>query len=162
MLTVIGLISTTFGVSVASALLPVISVEIFVIGLALKGPELPWWLVAVVVAVGQIGGKLLYYYSARGIIQLPRFLHRQKAATSKGRWRLWLDNFRTKCHDRPMWASGMLLFSAISSLPPFLATCVVAGWARIPLTTFLITGLVGRFVRFGSLAAAPGVVAAWL
>ncbi|MFD0490634.1 hypothetical protein ACFQ0O_30360 [Saccharopolyspora spinosporotrichia] len=66
MLAVIGLLSTTFGVAVASALMPLISVELFVIGLVLKGPEVPWWALALVIAVGQIAGKMLYFYAARG------------------------------------------------------------------------------------------------
>lgn len=163
MLTSIGLISTAFGMSVVSALFPIISVEIFVVGLVVKGPEVPWWLLALVVTLGQIGGKLLYYYAARGAIRLPGFLHRKSdPAHHAGRWQQWLDRFRTSCRNRPMWTGVVLLLSAAASLPPFLATCVVAGWARVPLATFLVTGLVGRFTRFAALAVAPGVMIAWL
>jgi membrane protein YqaA with SNARE-associated domain len=132
------------------------------VGMVLKGPELPWWLLAVVIAVGQIGGKLLYYYAARGIIQLPKFLHRKTTPEQKGRWSRWMERFRESCSSRPIWTSGVLLLSASASLPPYLATCVVAGWARVPLCTFIITGLVGRFIRFSALAIAPALVAAWI
>lgn len=192
MLTVIGLLSASFGMAVASALLPLISVEIFVVGLMLKDPAVPWWPVALVVAVGQISGKLLYFYAARGVIRLPGFLHRRTVPGNTapgsptpgstvagstvlgshvpdggsqgvmGRWRNLLERFRENCRNRPLWAGAILLLSATASLPPFLATCVVAGWARIPLTTFLITGFAGRFVRFGLLAIAPGVLVAWV
>lgn len=163
MLTSIGLISTAFGMSVVSALLPIISVEIFVVGMVVKGPEVPWWLLALVVTLGQIGGKLLYYYAARGIIKLPGFLQRRSDPEHHtGRWKEWLDRFRAWCLHRPMWTGGVLLLSAAASLPPFLATCVVAGWARVPLSTFLITGLVGRFARFAALAVAPGLMIAWI
>ncbi|MFR9730788.1 hypothetical protein ACL03H_16310 [Saccharopolyspora sp. MS10] len=163
MLTSIGLIASAFGMAVASALLPVISVEIFVVGMVVKGPEVPWWLLALVVAVGQIGGKLLYFYAARGLITLPAVLQRRSAPTRRpGRWAVWMERFRASCHRRPLWTGGMLLLSATASLPPFLATCVVAGWARVPLSTFLVTGLVGRFARFAALAVAPGVLIAWL
>ncbi|MCI2420345.1 VTT domain-containing protein [Saccharopolyspora sp. K220] len=160
MLTVIGLLSTTFGVSVASALLPLISIELFAIGLVLKGPDIPWWLLAVVIATGQIGGKLLHYYAARGVIRLPRMLRRK--SEGKGRWRAWLEKFRENCHRRPVWTGAVLLISALASLPPFAAVAVIAGWAKVPVTTFLITGFVGRFIRFGALAIAPGVVIGWL
>ncbi len=73
MLTVIGLLSTTFGVSMAGALMPLISVELFVVGLALSGPDLPWWVLALVIAVGQAAGKLLYYYAAQGIVPAAEF-----------------------------------------------------------------------------------------
>ncbi|GAA0519651.1 VTT domain-containing protein [Saccharopolyspora thermophila] len=162
MLTVIGLLSTTFGVSVASALLPLISVELFAVGLVLKEPEIPWWLLAVVIATGQIGGKLLHYYAARGVIRLPRLFRRKSEAEREGRWRGWLETFRVSCRKRPVWTGAVLLVSAVASLPPFAAVAVVAGWAKVPLATFVITGFVGRFVRFGALAIAPGIVVAWL
>ena len=162
MLAIIGLISAAFGVSLASALVPLISVEVFVVGVVLHGPGLPWWLLAVVVAVGQLGGKLLHYYAARGVVRLPRFLRHRKADAPKGRWRAWLDRFRDNCQERPVWAGGVLLFSALTSLPPFFATAVVAGWARIPLPKFLVAVFVGRFVRFAVLAIAPAALVAWL
>ncbi|MEB3366964.1 VTT domain-containing protein [Saccharopolyspora mangrovi] len=165
MLTIIGLLSTTFGVSVASALLPLISVELFAVGLVLKEPSIPWWVLALVIATGQIGGKLLHFYAARGAIRLPKFLHRKKKREdpeAKGRWKTWLESFRENCRNRPVWAGAVLLVSALASLPPFAAVAIVAGWAKVPVTTFLITGFVGRFARFGALAAAPTAMAAWL
>ena len=162
MLAVIGLLSTSFGVALASALMPLISVELFVIGLALKGPELPWWSLALVIATGQIAGKMLYFYAARGVIKLPSFLRRKTEGGSKGRWAAWIDRSRSTCRKRPLWTSGVLLVSAIASLPPFAAIVFVAGWAKVPLATFLVTGFVGRFLRFGVLAVAPGAVVAWI
>ncbi|QUH00936.1 VTT domain-containing protein [Saccharopolyspora erythraea] len=158
----IGLLSTTFGVAVASALMPLISVELFVIGLVLKGPEVPWWALALVIAVGQVAGKMLYYYAARGVVRLPAFLRRRTEAKTKGRWSAWIDRFRETCRKRPLWTGGVLLVSAIASLPPFAAIVFVAGWAKVPLTTFLVTGFVGRFLRFGVLAVAPGALVAWI
>ncbi|MBA8823379.1 membrane protein YqaA with SNARE-associated domain [Saccharopolyspora lacisalsi] len=162
MLPAIGLTSAAFGVSVLSAVFPLVSVEIFVVGLVMKGPHLPWWLLAVVITVGQIGGKLLHYYAARDVIRLPAFLRGRNGTNRSGRWRGWLERFRSSCHRRPVWTGGVLLVSAAASVPPFLALTVAAGWARIPLYTFLITGFVGRFTRFTALILAPGVLAAWV
>lgn len=197
MLTVIGLSSTAFGISVAGALLPLISVELFVLGMALSGPELPWWLLALVIAAGQLGGKLLYYYAARGAIRVPRRLRgfgralrergflrtpdlhvasTQQASTRQlggqqfggqqfgghRRWRQLLRHFRVLCRRHPGWAGVFLLVSAVLSLPPFAATSAVAGWARVSLSTFVVTAFVGRYVRFAGLAAAPALAAAWM
>ncbi|MGW1677899.1 hypothetical protein [Saccharopolyspora sp. NPDC002376] len=163
MLATIGLLATTFGVSVASALIPVISVEVFAIGVVLNGTDVPWWLLATVIAIGQIGGKLLHFYAARGAIKLPGFL-RSKDGSEKqpGRWRQWLEKFRTNCQQRPVWTAVVLLVSAAVSVPPYAAAVVIAGWAKVPLSTFLITGFVGRFVRFGALAIAPAMIATWI
>ena len=162
MLTVIGLLSTTFGVSVASALMPLISVELFAVGLVLKAPHIPWWVLAIVIATGQIGGKLLHYYAARGVIRLPKFMQRKNKTERKGRAREWLEAFRANCRSRPVWTGTIMLISALASLPPFAAVAIIAGWAKVPVATFLLTGFIGRFARFGALAIAPGVVAGWL
>ena len=207
MLTVIGLSSTAFGISVAGALLPLISVELFVLGMAMSGPELPWWLLALVIAAGQLGGKLLYYYAARGAIRVPRRLRgfgramrergflrtpdlhvasTQQASTRQlggqqvggqqvggqqfggqqfgghRRWRQLLRHFRVLCRRHPGWAGVFLLVSAVLSLPPFAATAAVAGWARVSLSTFVVTAFVGRYVRFAGLAVAPALAAAWM
>lgn len=162
MLTVIGLVSTTFGVSMAGALVPLISVELFVVGLALSGPDLQWWVLALVVAVGQAAGKLLYYYAAQGIRCLPRFLHRKGESSSPGRASRWLERFGRSCAQRPFWAGAALLISAAVSLPPFAASSVVAGWARISVPLFLGAALLGRYVRYAALLLAPTLVSGWL
>ncbi|MCP2256915.1 membrane protein YqaA, SNARE-associated domain [Streptoalloteichus tenebrarius] len=156
----VGLPLSTFGVAVLSAVLPVISMEVYLVGVVLKAPELPWWFLALVVAVGQIGGKLLYFYAGRGSLPLPRLLRRK--ARTPGRWARWLDRFREHCQRRPAWSVVLLLVSAVASLPPFAATSVVAGMANIAPTTFVATGLVGRFARFGALAAAPALYLDWM
>jgi membrane protein YqaA with SNARE-associated domain len=66
-----------FFVSVAAAILPFISVELFVLGLGFHHPQLPWLLFGVVIGVGQVLGKLVYYYAGRGDLRLPAFLHRR-------------------------------------------------------------------------------------
>lgn len=179
LLTLIGLCSAAFGVSVAGALLPLISVELFVVGMALSGPELPWWLLALVIATGQLGGKLLYYYAARGTFRVPQHLVRLGRALrergilrppdfratrvrTSGRWRRLLRRFRVLCRRRPFWAGLFLLISAVLSLPPFAATSAVAGWARVSLSTFVVTAFLGRYVRFASLAVAPTLAVAWM
>src|SRR2546428_1303196 len=65
------------GVAFASALLPIISVEIFLIGLVTHRPGIPWVALGAAIAVGQIAGKLIYYFAARGSLPLPKFMHRK-------------------------------------------------------------------------------------
>lgn len=164
---VFGWLCVTLGVAFSSAILPVISIEVFVIGLATSDPGIPWAAVAGAVAVGQVGGKLLYYLAARGTIRLPAFLHdRLHRERPPSRWRHawhlrtkrirgWVEGLRERCHRHPHWMTSMYGLSSMLGLPPFMATTVLAGLVRMRMATFLTAGLLGRFVRFSALAAAP-------
>lgn len=142
-----------------SALVPLISAEVYVIGLVTYGTILPWWLIGIVLAVGQVAGKIVYYYGGRGSLRLPGLVLRKTEKV--GRWRARLVRFGDSCRRRPVLAFGFMLVSAMSSLPPFAATSVVAGAAEIRLSIFVVAGLVGRFIRFGALAVFPALLEVW-
>jgi membrane protein YqaA with SNARE-associated domain len=145
-------IGLTFGYSLVSALVPVVNAELYLVGLMTRQPQLAWWLVGLAAAAGQMVGKLVYYYAGRGTLQLPARLRR---------WSRRLARFQQTCHDRPVWTAGVLLASASIGLPPYLAIALLAGVGRVPLPTFLVTGLVGRFARFGAIAASPALINTW-
>jgi membrane protein YqaA with SNARE-associated domain len=170
-LPVIAWLGLTLGVAFGSALLPLISIEIFLVGLAMQQPHIPWLFLGAVVAVGQVAGKLLYYYAAKGDLHLPKFMHRkgEKLETPRRvRWhrrtkrvRMWIEALREKCHRHPRWMVGTYGLSSVLGLPPFMATSVLAGMVRMSLTAFLGAGLIGRFIRFSALAASPAICAGW-
>lgn len=166
-----------FGVSVGSAVAPVISAEVFVLSLASASPGLPWLLVGAIVAIGQVAGKLVYYLGARGSIRLPKPLHNhvhrarrtREPSVWRDRWhartkriRGWLEALRERCHRHPQWMHSAYGLSSVFGLPPFMATTVLAGLMRMRLGAFLATGILGRFVRFSALAAAPALFTAWM
>lgn len=174
------LLLVTLGVSIAAALVPALSVEIFAIGLILKHPEIPWWLLALVIAIGQFAGKLVYFYAGRGQIRLPQFLHRRTiAATDMGpprppptgvrrywhRLYLWIRVgwiwLRDKCHKHPYVLWGATASGSLIGLPPFSATTVLAGLAGLSLRDFALACIPGRFIRFSLLAASPMLVKHW-
>lgn len=164
----------TLGVAFGSAIVPVLSIEVFVIGLATSEERIPWLVIGAVVAVGQVAGKLLYYLAARGSIRLPSVLHnrlhRPRAASPRReRWRqrtkrvrMWLEALRERCHRHPHWMTCTYGVSSVIGLPPFMATTVLAGLVRMRMSMFVVAGLLGRFVRFSVLAAAPAVFAGML
>jgi len=168
---VIAWLGLTLGVAFGSALLPLISIEIFLIGLASQQPHIPWLMLGAVVAVGQVAGKLLYYYAAKGSLRLPTFMHRRRPAVEtprRERWRrrtkrirMWVEALREKCHRHPHWMVGTYGLSSVLGLPPFMATSVLAGMVRMKLSAFLSAGLVGRFIRFSIVAASPALFAHW-
>lgn len=167
----IAWLGLTLGVAFGSALLPLISIEIFLVGLAMNQPHIPWLCLGAVVAVGQVAGKLLYYYAAKGTLRLPKFMHcREKIDTPRRvawrrrtkRIRGWVEFLREKCHRHPRWMVGTYGVSSVLGLPPFMATSVLAGMVRMKLSAFLSAGLVGRFIRFSIVAASPAVFAGWI
>lgn len=170
----LGWFCLTLGVAFGSALIPVISIEVFVLGLVSSEPGIKWFLIGAAVAIGQIAGKLLYYLAARGSIKLPPFLHdrlhRQRPPTRwRDRWHArtkWLrakvEAMRERCHRHPHWMTGTYGVSSVIGLPPFMATSVLAGLADMRMSTFVTAGLAGRFVRYSVLAACPAVFASWL
>nr|WP_031467347.1 membrane protein [Sciscionella sp. SE31] len=173
----IGMLLLSFGVAIGSALIPVVNVEIFVLAAATaqhdQGP--PWWAVGAVVAIGQVLGKLLYFYAARGDMRLPAFIHRKTEAAMvaaprrecpegsvfRRAWhtaKVWFTWIREKCHEHPKWMFGTHTVSSVLGLPPFFLTTVLAGFSGMSLGAFLLASLPGRFLRFALLALFPGVV----
>jgi membrane protein YqaA with SNARE-associated domain len=165
-------LAISLGIAFGSALLPVISIEIFLIGLVTQEPGIPWIALGAVIAVGQVAGKLIYYYAAKGSLHLPAFLHRRKPGPPTPRRERWalrtkrirarVERLTERCHRHPHWMFGTYSVSSVVGVPPFMATTVLAGLARMNLTAFLSAGLIGRFVRFSALAASPAVCAGWL
>ena len=159
----------TGGVAFGSAVFPLISVELFLVGLVSDHhhhPPMSCWLLGAVVALGQVAGKLVYFYASRGAVALPAFMRpNTSAAQRRTRWRVavhwasrWFGVLRAKCERHPGWLLGTTGISAVTGIPPFMAMTMLAGVARMPVGAFLCTTLLGRFLRFSAIAAAPALV----
>jgi membrane protein YqaA with SNARE-associated domain len=166
----VGMLLVTLGVAAGSALLPLLSVEVFVLGLMAAHPAFPVLAVGAAAGIGQVTGKLLYFLAARGTIRLPSFLRRERPLTDRRhrlhmltkRVRALFDGVREKCVRHPKWMFGSYAASTVVGAPPLRATTVLAGMARMPVWLFLTTGVAGRTIRFTVLAAAPALLAGWL
>ena len=162
-------LAITLGVALGSALFPLISVELFLVGMVAGGhhPPIACWILGGVVAVGQVIGKLLYYFAARGSLRLPRFLMpKPRSEPRPSTWWTRLGSrlaasfatLRAKCEKHPRVMIVTTSVSSVVGLPPFAATTVLAGVARMSLTAFVTTTLAGRFIRFTALAASPNLL----
>ncbi len=130
-------------VAFVSAFLPVLNIETYVVVVAASG-QLPPLVVALAAAVGQVGGKLLWYEAGRSSDRWPwlqRRLARPAVSTRLDRWAAWVA-------EHPRWTVLVLLTSAGAGLPPFMVISIVAGRLRVPVLLFVVTALVGRFMRF--------------
>ena len=134
---------SVLGASIGSALLPLINIEAILAVAVSQSPEAMWGLI-VAATVGQMLGKILWYWGGMHLDRAP-WVDRQLA---KPRAKASLDKWHARAEGRPWFTAGLLLVSAAVGLPPYAVTAVLAGTLRVPFAVFLVTGLLGRGLRF--------------
>lgn len=137
------LLLATFGVSVASALIPIVNVELYLAGLGAVGTGRALTL-GVVAGAGQSVGKIVWYEIARRGMQSE--WAQRKLATPKVRESY--DRWVERITGRPWYGGGILFVAALFGLPPLLVMAAVAGALKMPYWVFLPTIFVGRALRF--------------
>lgn len=148
-----GWFFSTLGFAIASALVPVLNIEIYLSALAAAEP-VDVWLLALAAAAGQMIGKVVYYVLGRSSLDWA-WVRRK---TDKPKFQAALARWQTRVEGRPWFAAGCVLLSASVGIPPFAIVSVLAGTLRMSFTMFVVVGLVGRVLRFASILGA----AAWL
>jgi membrane protein YqaA with SNARE-associated domain len=141
-----------------SAFLPFTPAEPYLIAAAATTSAAPVAL-GIAAAAGQTAGKVLIFLGTRGAIRSPWLRHRLSRRTPSAPeppGRLKAAGARLiDVLDRPRQATGILLVSAVSGFPPLLAASVYLGRTPMRLATFAATCLLGRSVRFVTVALAP-------
>lgn len=136
---VLGLI----GLGLASALIPLINIEA-IVAVAATQDRVPGWLLVAAATVGQMAGKIVWFYGGREIDRFSFIAKRMRRPRSAAA----LEKWRSRTQGRPWFTAGLLLVSATAGLPPYAVISVLAGALRVRLWVFLVTGLVGRALRF--------------
>lgn len=134
---------SVLGASIASALIPLINIEAILAVSISQSPSATWGLV-LAATVGQMLGKILWYWGGKHIDRAPwvsRHLEKPKVRASLDRW-------HERAEGRPWFTAGLLFVSASIGFPPYAVTAVLAGILRVPFWIFLVTGLLGRGLRF--------------
>lgn len=144
LLAMLGMYGGTFVVAIISGLVPVVNLELILIGLVRlavgDASQLP--MLVVLAAAGQMVAKIVLYHASRGMLELPRGRYRDKIIAARARLEQW--------RSRPYLVYAL---SASLGLPPFYLTVLAAGALAIRLHAFLLIGLAGRLVRFAVLVA---------
>ncbi|WP_442875098.1 hypothetical protein [Actinoplanes sp. NBC_00393] len=123
----------------------------------------------VAAAAGQTAGKVLTFLAARGAIHstwLRRRLSRAAPNRSRQPGRVGTMLARPKAAgarlveqmDRPRQATGVLLVSAVTGVPPLMAASVYLGRTPLRPAAFAVTCLLGRAIRFVTVVLAPQLV----
>jgi membrane protein YqaA with SNARE-associated domain len=137
------LLGSTFGVSVASALFPLINIELYLAGVGAVGSGTAVTL-GLVAGAGQSAGKIFWYEIAKRSIETEwaqRKLSSPRVSASYGRWVVQM-------RGRPWYGGALMFVSALAGLPPLLVMAAVAGALKMPYWVFLPTIFVGRALRF--------------
>src|SRR5262245_19930587 len=78
----LGVFAGTFAIAPISSVVPLVSIEVFLVGLTLARGPTDAVLLVVLATAGQVVGKLPIFYAARGLSALP------------GRQRRWVERIR--------------------------------------------------------------------
>jgi membrane protein YqaA with SNARE-associated domain len=139
---------TTFGFSIASALLPFLPMEVYVVGVAASGPSVPAAIgLGVAAGLGATVGKVVWYEAARRGLESRWAQKKLSTPKMKAAYERW----HGRMHGRPWYAAGIMLLAASVGIPPLLVMAAVAGMLRMPMWVFLPTVVVGRSLRFSLL-----------
>jgi hypothetical protein len=158
---------TTAAVGILSAFVPFTPVEPYLIAAAATTGAAPIAL-GVAAAAGQTTGKVLIFLAARGAIRSPWLQGRLNSARRPGpdppgRVRTMLTRPRAATSrlaaslSRPRLATPVLLVSAVTGFPPLLVASVYLARTPMRLPAFAATCMIGRTIRFVTVALAPGV-----
>ena len=134
---------SVLGASIGSALLPLINIEA-ILAVAVSQAPTHAWLLVIAATVGQMLGKIIWYWGGMHLDRAPfvsRHLEKPKAQAS-------LDKWHERAEGRPWFTAGLLFVSAFIGFPPYAVTAVLAGVLRVHFAVFLLTGILGRGLRF--------------
>jgi membrane protein YqaA with SNARE-associated domain len=138
----LGLPIATFVIALVGAVIPIISIEVFLIGVAVIAGPGDAALLVPLAAIGQLLGKLPIYGAARGLTGLTA--RSPKQARRIERVRTWFASYHP---------TKLLAASALLGIPPFSLAATAAGILGIQLRTFCIVVGVSRALRFAAIFA---------
>ena len=149
-----GLYLGAFLFSFVSGIIPVLSVELFLLAVGALTRN-PWHLLAVALltALGQLLSKMLLYASGRGM--LPSQLHGRLLRT---RGLLRLGKLRDRLASYKGSTGWMLFVSAVVGLPPSYLYSIVCGMMGMGLVLFTALSAAGFVIRFVGLVYVPHLV----
>ncbi len=138
------LLLSTFGFSFASALLPLLNVEVYLGAVGTQTKLAAAVGLSLVAALGQTLGKVIWYFAAKRSIDSDWV----QKKLDKPKVREAYDNWEQRTRGRPWYAAGVLFAAASIGLPPLLIMAVIAGSLHMQLWVFVVSTFVGRTLRF--------------
>lgn len=144
-----GLVTATFIVGVVSALFPPINIEVFLLGVAAMARPAALPAVVVAAALGQMAGKIGFYFAGRGLLKVPLGRHQAK-----------FDEWSVRLGRSQRGVDLVMFSSSLWGVPPFLVVPYLAGLFKLSFGRFLFLGLLGRLLRFSAVVLVPALLRA--
>jgi membrane protein YqaA with SNARE-associated domain len=141
-----------FGVSVVSALVPLVNLEVYLVGLGAMADPGHVWALALIAGVGQMVGKTAWYYLGANALRWGWIRRKVETPKAQAKLELW----RQRTQDRPVWGALLVFASGFSGFPPFAIVAVLAGQLRMNLAIFLAVGTTSRTLRFAAFLGGAG------
>jgi membrane protein YqaA with SNARE-associated domain len=140
----LGLYGATLALAFLAGMFPLLSIEVFLVGVAAWGVAVDQLVVLIAIAlVSHQVAKTITYYAGAGVFELPRGKLRDQIAAAKHRIDRW--------NRRPRL---ILLAGAVLGLPPlYLLGFIARPMMNMQLATFTGITLAGRTVRYAALVA---------
>lgn len=141
-------------VTATAGLIPLVNAELYLAAVATQIQHTEALPLAVAAGIGQMLGKLPWYFASAHSTRLPWMRRRLESGKFQASFETWRDRFQ----GRPWFSAGIMMMSSLVAFPPLMVMGVVAGAMRMNLWIFATTILVGRtiqsYVILAGLAAA--------
>jgi membrane protein YqaA with SNARE-associated domain len=142
-----GLVTATFIVGLVSALFPPVNIEVFLLGVAAIAKPAALPAIVVSAALGQMVGKIGFYFAGRGLMKLPL-----------GRYQAKFDEWSVRLGRSRRGVDVVMFSSSLWGVPPFLVVPYLAGVFKLSFARFLGWGMLGRLLRFSAVVSLPALL----
>jgi membrane protein YqaA with SNARE-associated domain len=136
---------TTFAFSIASALLPFLPIEVYILGAgAAEAGTATAISLGIAAGAGATIGKIIWYELARRGSESAWAQKKLSQPKVKASYEKWV----ARMQGRPWYAAGIMFIAASAGIPPLLAMAAVGGLLKMPMWVFVPTVFLGRSLRF--------------
>ena len=136
---------TTFAFSIASALLPFLPMEVYILGAgAAEGGTATAISLGIAAGAGATVGKIVWYELARRGSESAWAQKKLSKPKIKATYEKWVSRMQ----GRPWYAGSIMFIASSVGIPPLLAMAAVGGLLKMPMWVFIPTVFVGRSIRF--------------
>lgn len=137
--------------SLLTSVVVFLPVEVYLLG-AVVASDVGAVPLALVGAVAQVAGKMLFYLVGRGVLDLA---HVRRQGAASGRWAQRMTAVEEWARRHPWGPSAVTAAAAFVSVPPYAVVSVLAGTVGMRWWLFALISLVGRFLRFWAIVSVP-------